>query len=130
MDERLKVAIQGIHEDGANMAGVAERYTRWLGFLDRPEVLLLHFEDLVSRREEILAGMLGHLERAGYSPPAGRQEAVRALSGSIDPSKSPTFRKGISGEWRQHFKEEHKILFKDCTGDLLVRLGYEVDNSW
>jgi hypothetical protein len=130
MDERLNVAIRGIREDGANMAGVAERYARWLGFLDRPEVLLLHFEDLISKREQKLDEMIDHLERAGFSPRLGREEAVQRLSDSIVPARSPTFRKGLSGEWREHFKEEHKALFQECAGDLLIRLGYEEDDSW
>jgi hypothetical protein len=30
----------------------------------------------------------------------------------------------------EFFSEEHKQLFKDVAGDLLVRLGYEKDNDW
>ena len=30
----------------------------------------------------------------------------------------------------KRFKEEHKKVFKDVAGDLLVRLGYEKDKNW
>jgi hypothetical protein len=41
-----------------------------------------------------------------------------------------TFRKGSSGDWRSHFSEEHKRVFKETTGRLLIDLGYEKDNDW
>jgi len=51
--------------------------------------------------------------------------------GGLDPArKSHTFRSGQTGGWREHFTDEHKKLFKDVAGDLLVRLGYEKNNEW
>lgn len=41
-----------------------------------------------------------------------------------------TFRKGISGEWKNLFSKSHKDIFKDITGDLLIKLGYEKDLGW
>jgi hypothetical protein len=130
MDERLKVAIRGINEDGVRMAGVAERYARWVGFIDQPEILVLHFEDLITNRHAKLSDMLDHLEASGYTLQIDREAAIKKLSEAINPSKSPTFRKGRSGEWRRQFNEEHKQLFNDLTGDLLIRLGYEEDQNW
>jgi hypothetical protein len=49
---------------------------------------------------------------------------------SIQPKKSRTFRSGKTGAWHEYFSEEHKKLFKDVAGDLLVRLGYEKNNDW
>ncbi|MCU0445804.1 MAG: sulfotransferase domain-containing protein [Microscillaceae bacterium] len=40
------------------------------------------------------------------------------------------YRKGQGGDWKNYFKEEHKALFKEKYGDLLIRLGYEKDNNW
>ncbi len=39
-------------------------------------------------------------------------------------------RKGISGDWRNKFSEEHKARFKEIAGDLLIELGYEKDYNW
>ncbi len=39
-------------------------------------------------------------------------------------------RKGISGDWRNHFSDDHKARFKDIAGDLLIELGYETDKNW
>lgn len=40
------------------------------------------------------------------------------------------FRKGIAGDWRNHFKPEHVERFKVLVGDKLIELGYEPDLAW
>lgn len=40
------------------------------------------------------------------------------------------FRKGIPGDWKNHFKEEHKRNFKKNFNDLLIKLGYESNDNW
>lgn len=40
------------------------------------------------------------------------------------------FRKGIIGDWKNHFKDYHKDLFKEIAGDLLIKEGYEKDLNW
>jgi len=52
------------------------------------------------------------------------------LERSIDPKRSPTFRGGRVGDWRNHFTDEHKTLFKSLAGDTLIRLGYETSHNW
>ena len=130
MDARLNVAIQGIQEDGLSLASVGERYKRIWGWLQCPEIMTLHFEDLILKQTETLNAMLDHLENTGFSLPTERTAAVQHLVQAIDPKTSPTFRKGKVGDWRSHFTEEHKTLFKEVTGDLLVALGYEENNDW
>ena len=39
-------------------------------------------------------------------------------------------RKGVAGDWKNHFEEKHKQLFKEKYGSLLVQLGYEQNNDW
>lgn len=41
-----------------------------------------------------------------------------------------TFRKGEIGEWKTHFTDHHKALFKNKLGDLLIALGYEKNDDW
>lgn len=48
--------------------------------------------------------------------------------GQADPSAH--IRKGVSGDWRNHFSREAAELFDDLAGDMLVRLGYEPDRGW
>ena len=61
---------------------------------------------------------------------APRERILEALEESINPKKSPTFRSGKTGEWKKYFTDEHKKIFKDIAGDLLIKLGYEKDNDW
>jgi hypothetical protein len=44
--------------------------------------------------------------------------------------ESSTFRKGIAGDWKNHFNDEHKKMFKEKAGDFLIELGYEKDLNW
>lgn len=40
------------------------------------------------------------------------------------------FRKGITGDWKNYFSQEHKKAFKEAAGQLLIDLGYEKDMDW
>lgn len=40
------------------------------------------------------------------------------------------YRKGVAGDWKQYFNEENKAYFKENWGELLIRLGYEEDQTW
>ncbi len=40
------------------------------------------------------------------------------------------YRKGIAGDWENHFSAEDKRIFKQIAGDLLIQLGYEKDLDW
>lgn len=44
--------------------------------------------------------------------------------------KSSTARKGIVGDWRNHFTENHVKIFKEKCGQHLIDVGYEKDLDW
>ena len=48
--------------------------------------------------------------------------------GEADPNSH--FRKGISGDWKNHFKPIHIARFKEAAGQALIELGYEQDLDW
>jgi hypothetical protein len=127
---RLKIAITGIDQDGLYMVSVKQRYDGVFKWLEQKHVRCIRFEDLIENRGGTLNAMLDEVERTGYRIPISREKALSALQSAIQPTKSHTFRSGKTGSWREHFAEEHKKLFKDVAGDLLVRLGYERDNDW
>lgn len=108
---------------------IADRFAPYLGWLDQPAVMKIHFEDLIHDRAGTLNRISDHF-LARVSLQAPRQLILEFLESSINPSRSPTFRSGKTGEWKKHFTEEHKKIFKEAAGDLLVRLGYEKDNNW
>jgi sulfotransferase 6B1 len=128
--ERLKVAITGIDRDELYMVSVKQRYATVFEWLEQSNVMCIRFEDLINKREATLDAMLDEVESIGYKIPTPREKALSVLVEAIQPKKSHTFRSGKTGDWREHFTQEHKKLFKDVAGDLLVRLGYETDNDW
>jgi sulfotransferase 6B1 len=128
--ERLRVAITGIDRDGLHMVSVKQRYEGVFQWLEQKHVMYLRFEDLINNRDATLNAMLDEVEKTGYKIPTQREKALPVLIEAIRPKKSHTFRSGKTGGWREHFTIEHKQLFKDVSGDLLVRLGYEKNNDW
>jgi sulfotransferase 6B1 len=128
--ERLKVAITGIDQDGLSMVSVKQRYAGVFEWLRQENVMCIRFEDLINHREATLEAMLDEVESTGYKIPTPRERALAILIDAIQPKKSHTFRSGKTGGWKGHFTDEHKKLFKDVAGDLLVRLGYEANDNW
>jgi hypothetical protein len=96
----------------------------------------VRYEDLLERPEDEVRRLLEFL-RAEASEKTVKM-CVNAASfkrlskGRTRGQEDPTsfFRKGIAGDWRNVFTEQDKILFKKEAGDLLIRLGYEKDDSW
>jgi hypothetical protein len=142
-DSRLRISILGRPDLAARpepgrrveFPDIAERFAPYLGWLEQSSVMKIHFEDLINHRAATLNRILDHfLTRVPLhllSPKgAPRQLILDALESSINPGKSPTFRSGRTGEWEKHFTEEHKRIFKDVAGHLLIKLEYEKDNDW
>lgn len=129
-DARLNVAITGIDKDGLKMVSVKQRYEGVFQWLEQKNVLCIRFEDLINNRDATLLAMLDEVEKTGYEIPTPRETALPVLLEAIQPKKSHTFRSGKTGGWKQHFSEEHRKLFKEVAGDLLVKLGYEKTNDW
>ena len=127
---RLKVAITGIEQDGLRMVSVKQRYEGVFQWLEQKNVMCMRFEDLINDRDETLNAMLDDVEKTGYKIPTPREKAIEILVEAIQPKKSHTFRAGKTGGWKTYFTDEHKKLFKDIAGDLVVRLGYEKNNDW
>jgi len=128
-DARLKVSILGRPDVDVEFPNIAERFAQYLGWLDQPQVLAIHFEDLINDRVRTLNRIIDHF-LARVPLQTSRRLILDSLESVIKPTKSPTFRSGKTGEWKKHFKEEHKKIFIDVAGDLLIKLGYERNNDW
>ena len=126
---RLKVSILGRPDMDIEFPNIAGRFAPYLDWLDQPSVMKIHFEDLIHDRAGTLNRVIDHfLARVPLQTPRGL--LLESLENSINPGKSPTFRSGKTGEWKKYFTEEHKKIFKDAAGDLLIKLGYEKNNNW
>ena len=61
----------------------------------------------------------------------GHRFAVK--SGGREPGEEDVhshYRKGVAGDWKNHFTEKHKDYFKRTYPGLVVQLGYEEDDNW
>ncbi|MDQ6955715.1 MAG: sulfotransferase domain-containing protein [Mariprofundaceae bacterium] len=128
-DARLRAVIGGV--DGL-IAPVHELWQKNQGWQQHSATLVIRYEHLIgmkgggdtSLQIQTLRNLAAHLD-LDVSDRLIDQIAVRVFD-----SKSPTFRKGLTGGWRNTFSDEHVRLFKDETGDLLIRLGYEKNMDW
>ena len=134
-DERLKASIIGVPvAELAKATGkpvleplpnIRQRFEPYIGWLGLPEVLVLHYEDFLNDRRLAIQKVLEHAIRRGFKPYLPFDKAILLLEGSIEPQRSPTFRSGKSGGWRDAFNDEHRLLFAQTAGDLVARLSYE-----
>jgi hypothetical protein len=134
-DERLLVSILGrprlaLQDPSAPFPDIRTRFEPYLGWLNQPEVLPLRFEDFVIDQQGVLERIFDRVLLRGFPTTYKRDDAVEVLAAGIDPRRSPTFRSGKLGQWKEAFTAEHKMVFKEVAGDLLIRLSYESDNEW
>ncbi len=111
--------------------GLAEFYYLFVPWIDQKNCYTIHFESLVgengggsleSQLEAInsIANAIGRK----ISNERAKQIACELFGGTF------TFRKGQIGAWKHEFTPEHKELFKQYGGELLIKLGYEKDLNW
>ncbi len=129
-EDRLRVSILGLPHLAVPFPDIAARFAPYLGWLARPEVLTLRYEDFLAEPEATLGRVFDHAVGRGFTSRLDRPAAIARLHAAMDPHRSPTFRSGKAGGWRAAFTPEITALFKETSGDLLVRLGYEPDSNW
>ncbi len=129
-EQRLEVSILGRPDFQNPFPDIRSRFEPYLPWLDRKEVLSLRYEELLADTNKELVRIFDHAVSRGFIYRGRSPVAVETLHRAIKPSESPTFRSGVSGGWKQHFRPKTIKLFKDATGDLLLRLGYEQNQNW
>ncbi len=135
-DEVLSAVIQGYDI----YPGVMARWELYKEWLQKSWVLSVRFEDMVKNRagvaEQILDHMTKRLSSILYVDPeikvGTKIKLVKAMMlSSHKTHRSPTFRKGAVGDWRECFTDKHIDQFKssDLTNEM-VRMGYENEIDW
>lgn len=102
---------------------------------DRPGVLTVRYEDLLENCPREMGRVAEHIgipateaelaalvERFSFQAMSGRQPG--------EEDRSSHQRKGIAGDWRNHFSREAGEVFLAYGGAELVALGYEADDAW
>lgn len=101
----------------------------WAG-VDDPRVLLVRYEDLVGADAETAWGRVFDHCDVALGPAERRALLARysfeALSGRQrgQEDQGSKLRKGVAGDWRNHFTPAVESVFAEVTGDLVSRLGY------
>jgi lipopolysaccharide transport system ATP-binding protein len=114
------------------MSRIARLQKSWMGGNDR---LLIRYEELVADEYNVFQRMMDYCEvdvdkeylhhviyHNSFEARTGRkpgQEDIRVHQ-----------RKGIVGDWRNHFTDRVKGLFKERYGDVLIDTGYEENMNW
>lgn len=98
---------------------------------------LLRYEDLLANDEQLLMPvLLDHCrlpisrQRLAASIRAHRFEQLARGRQRGQEDVAAHVRKGIAGDWRNHFTERVKDEFKKHFGDMLIAAGYEKDDRW
>ena len=97
---------------------------------------LVKYEDMINDRFKILKSIFSEWHLDNSTPLVERiieETSFESMSGgrvrgseNIDSFQ----RKGIVGDWLNHFQEGDKDIFKEQGGDMLIELGYEKDKNW
>jgi len=117
------------------------RQTQWVhGWLDAVKLgiptLLVTYEGLVQNKAKTVVQIANFL---GYNLCPDKVEEVVKETSFDQPShtikhrgehENEIKRKGIVGEWRNHFTQSNKDTFKSVGGKFLIELGYEKDLDW
>lgn len=129
-DERLMASLVGVSSEAlegqAESLSLAEHLRGYVEWIDRTDVLVVRFEDLVGSRgggstESQHAVMIRLMEFLGVNLDSSRMEQ---LATELFSTTSRTFNKGQMGVWQEHFKPEHQAFFEREIAPLARRLGY------
>jgi len=126
---------QGLQAEIERAAG---RQIRQMGEWDYDNAAFFEFryEDIIMDEKAVFAALFRHY---GFNDAAvarcvhlseqfSFRNRVKRDIGRVN--ERSHLRSGKPGQWREHFSAAHKARFKELTGDLLVRLGYETDTRW
>lgn len=105
-------------------------------WIDQPGIRYLKYEDLrtdcVETMKKHVYSLVGDEMNEDRIERAVDQFSMKRMTGR-NPGEEDTgsfIRKGVVGDWKNHFTKEAGEVFDALAGNVLVRLGYEQDNSW
>lgn len=138
-DAALKAVIAGV----GPFEGVVERWKLFAPWIETDWTFSIKYEDFLKKSLTYCVQMLdyGTCRVAGVYEDLGLElhiennramETARMMKENTEQrERSNTFRRGQPGEWRNHFTNEIKDLWKEHdSGNWLVKLGYEEDDNW
>lgn len=116
--------------DKTNEFGTFEAQRSWMRKSD-PNVAIMRYEEFAADNEAFLAKLLEYLRiempKQEMAELAGRHAFSKKTQGRQqgEANVNSHYRKGVAGDWENHFNEEIMDHFRKVTGDTLEILGYE-----
>ncbi len=105
-------------------------YRHFIGWRNDPNTCSVRYSDLASSQvpksknvqKNTFESMLRYL--GVIDQPLSNEAFGELLETGTDPKKSPTFRLGKVGHWKQVYRPEHKEATDQIASELLLELGY------
>jgi len=106
---------------------------------DDPRILELRMEDVTNDATTLIPRIFEFL---GLGPDQGlvpelldqvvHSRDFASLAGRPPGEEDVTshYRKGVAGDWVNHFRPEHVTYFQEHYNELLIALGYETSTDW
>jgi len=98
----------------------------WKCNRDKNRSIITKYEEMRQQPVEVLSRIVRHYGL----PDDGVASIVEKFRFDKMKQKGSFFRKGKIGDWKNHFDEHLKALFKEKIGQFLIKEGYEKDLDW
>ena len=132
-NQRIKFAIMGNDyiQTKYPYPNISERFAWYKDWITDAFCYDIRFEDLINNdtQHEQVTMIINHLKSRGVKIDNINKYIAMSLD-NLQPKNSHTYRKGGRGNWKTYFNKEHRDLFKEYAGNLLIELNYESDSNW
>ncbi|MBF0623527.1 MAG: sulfotransferase domain-containing protein [Magnetococcales bacterium] len=132
-EEGLNRVIAGADPEGDRIFSQPLSMMRWMSRWLRSElpVLFVSFDEMVNDKPATIgriARFLGRPLAVDQCLEIARQTGFDRASATMTANKTPDRfkRKGVAGDWRNHFTPANIALFKAVAGDLVPALGFDL----
>ncbi|MCK5023906.1 MAG: sulfotransferase domain-containing protein [Candidatus Aenigmarchaeota archaeon] len=103
---------------------------------EKPNVVCAKYEDLLTNGSDTLQTICNFIS----DKPIDKKRIDTAINlysfknmtkrNAGEEDRNSFLRKGISGDWKNHFNKESADIFNHYAGDILINQGYESNNNW
>lgn len=123
LEDRLRFEMEGVAAD------TIREMASW--DYEQPEFLEVRYEDLIFDEDlHLFHEIFTHLGIPGRSIPCALRVAHENSLFSGRVRDAGHIRSGAASQWTEHLSAANRRRFVELFPDLLVRLGYESDDSW
>jgi len=111
---------------------VAQDWTKYVLAWANKDVLTVCYEDFLSEPEKTLGGLLKQVSGLDIQESVLKEVVSKHTKKNFSESLSKTFkhntfvRKGVAGDWKNHFSKKNIESFNYVAGDAMSLLGYEL----